>query len=169
MDDIHRYSNYFLPEIEFKILANFPLPRGEMVERWEEFQTRLREKKYSFGVWRGEESTPLNFQNLRFFNSHGEEIDYPNLVLNFLYLINRVSREQIGVCIDKTIPRVLDNQLPYLIIQRKNWKDLDQNFFIAVDGEILFPAVTSKFDPIFPILKLAELGGRFNWELKRWI
>jgi len=155
-----------MPEIPIKIVANFPLKKGREVENWEEF---LRQLPYAtFGVW-SELPFPTNLKEVTLYTPEGTPLTYSDVILNYLYLLNRVSREQIGVCIDREIPRILDNRLPYLIIQRKGRPELDQNLFIAVDGEVYFPMVSPKPELEFALYKLAELSVRTGIPIQRWI
>jgi hypothetical protein len=165
-------SRYFRPDIEFKILSNLPIPPhfnprwGVQVQSREELIARLKKGEGELGVWFPEGWR--DYRDLEFWGGDGVPLDYPQIVLNLLYFLNRVSREQVGVCLDKGIPRVLDNQLPYLILQRKSRIELDQNIFVAVDGVLLFPLITPTFDPFLPVLKLAELSRRVGEKVRRW-
>ena len=86
------------------------------------------------------------------------------MVLNYLYFLNSFIREQIGVCVDKSIPRIIDNSLTYLIVQRKDYKDYDENFFIANKGEIIFPMINKEYDLNLALIKLAEWKNRAGAE-----
>jgi hypothetical protein len=74
--------------------------------------------------------------------------------------LNSFLREQIGVCIEKKIPKIIDNELTYLIIQRKDKKEFSDMFFIAMDGEVIFPLISKEFDINLAIIKLAEWKNR---------
>ena len=74
--------------------------------------------------------------------------------------LNTFMREQIGVCINKNIPRIIDNELTYLIIQRKDKKDFSDMFFVAIDGEVIFPMISKNFDINLAIIKLVEWKNR---------
>ena len=167
------YKKYLRDDIDFKILSNYPFAYADIEEDFEEFKRRLG--GYDVGVWvdkmeNGEwkmENGELKMENgqwrmdeIRFFNSQGEELSWEDLVLNYMKALNTFMREQIGVCINKNIPRTLDNELTYLIVQRKDYKDFHDNFFIAVDGEVIFPMITKNFDIDLAIIKLVEWKNR---------
>ena len=153
------YSNYLRDDIDIKILSNFSFPFSEKVEDFEEFKQNL--KNYDFGVWVDNiESRECKINDLKIFNSLGEELSYEDVVLNYLNFLNTFIREQIGVCVDKSIPRIIDNNLTYLIVQRKDYKDFDENFFIANKGEIIFPMINKEFDLNLALIKLAEWKNR---------
>ena len=164
------YSNYLRDDIDIKILSNFSFPFSQKVENFEEFKKNL--KDYDFGVFyiekrekeEGKRGRNINFNDLEIYNSLGEELSYKDVVLNYLYFLNALMREQIGVCIDKNIPRILDNELTSLIIQRKDYKDFDENFFIANKGEIIFPMINKDFDLNLALIKLAEWKNRAGAE-----
>ena len=163
------YSNYLRDDIDIKILSNFSFPFSEIEENFEEFKEKL--KDYDFGVFfigkreeekgRGEE---INFNDLEIYNSLGEKLNWEEIVLNYLYFLNTFIREQIGVCVDKSVPRTIDNNLTYIIVQRKDYKDFDENFFIANKGEIIFPMINKEFDLNLALIKLAEWKNRARVE-----
>ncbi len=155
------YSNYLRDDIDIKILSNFSFPFSQKAEDFEEFKKNL--KDYDFGVWVEKwkiKNGKWKMDNLRIFNSLGKELSYEDVVLNYLNFLNALMREQIGVCVDKSLPRILDNELTSLIIQRKDYKDFDENFFIAHKGEIIFPMINKKFDLNLALIKLAEWKNR---------
>ncbi|WP_456488946.1 stationary phase survival protein SurE [Caminibacter pacificus] len=153
------YKKYLRDDIDFKILSNYPFAYADIEEDFEEFKRRLGD--YDVGVWVDKmENGELKMDEIRFFNSQGEELSWEDLVLNYMKALNTFMREQIGVCINKNIPRTLDNELTYLIVQRKDYKDFHDNFFIAVDGEVIFPMITKNFDIDLAIIKLVEWKNR---------
>jgi|GEM_PF-6737801 len=159
------WERFLMEDIPIKIIANFSLSKGREVDSWEEF---CRQLPYTYlGVW-SNSPFPVNFYDLTLFTPEGVPLEWWETVLNYLYFVNRASREQIGVLIEKGIPKVLDNQLSYLIIQRKKRKELDQNFLIAIDGEIIFPSVSKNFHLEFALYKLAELAGRAGIPIQKW-
>jgi hypothetical protein len=60
----------------------------------------------------------------------------------------------------KDIPRIIDHELTYLIIQRKIKPDFDENYFIAFDRKVYFPMISNEFDLKFSIIKLVEWAKR---------
>jgi len=155
------YSKFLRDDIDFKILSNYPFYMAEVEEDFEKFKNRLNE--YDVGVW-VDNKKDLKMNNILIFNSLGERLSWNDLVLNYLKSLNAFMREQIGVCVEKTLPRVIDNELTYLIIQRKNYKDFNENFFIAIDGEVIFPMITKEFDINLALIKLAEWKKRAGLE-----
>jgi hypothetical protein len=146
------YKKYLRDDIDIKILSNYPFYMAEVEEDFEKFKSKL--KNYDLGVWvRGDD---FRINRLKIFNSLGEELSWDDVVLNYLKSLNTFLREQIGVCVEKTLPRILDNELTYLILQRKNYKDFNENFFIAVDGEVIFPMIKKEYDVNLALIKLAE-------------
>jgi len=159
------YSNYLRDDIDIKILSNFSIPFSEIEEDFDKFKEKLKE--YDFGVWVDEDkkdNKELKIDELKILNSLGEKLSYEDVVLNYLNFLNTFIREQIGVCVDKSIPRVMDNNLTYIIVQRKDYKDFDENFFIANKGEIIFPMINKKFDLNLALIKLAEWKNRARAE-----
>ena len=156
------YKKYLRNDISFKILSNYPFYSADVEKDFEKFKQKLH--GYDVGVFvNGQwtmENGKLNDQNIKIFNSLGEELGWEDVVLNYLKALNTFMREQIGVCINKKIPRILDNELTYLIIQRKDKKDFSDMFFIAVDGEVIFPMINKEFDINLAIIKLAEWKNR---------
>jgi len=177
------YKKYLRNDISFKILSNYPFYSADVEKDFEKFKTKL--KNYDVGVWVEDEmriengelriektgSTKsrktfwgaegeLKITDLRLFNSLGEELSWEDVVLNYMKALNTFMREQIGVCINKKIPRILDNEFTYLIIQRKDKKDFSDMFFIAVDGEVIFPMISKEFDINLALVKLAEWKNR---------
>ena len=156
------YSKYLRPDISFKILSNYPFYSADIEEDFEKFKQRLPE--YDVGVWIENKlkmkSEKLKVNDLKIFNSLGEELGWEDIVLNYMKALNTFMREQIGVCINKNIPRVIDNELTYLIIQRKDKKEFSDMFFVAVDGEVIFPMINKNFDLNLALIKLAEWKNR---------
>ncbi len=155
------YSNYLRNDIDIKILSNFELPFADIEADFKKFKNKL--KDYNFGVWCEKwkmENVKCKINEIKIYNSLREELSYEDVILNYLYFLNILIREQIGVCIDKNIPRIIDNELNSLIIQRKNYKDFDENYFIAIDGEVIFPVINKKFDLNLALIKLAEWKNR---------
>ena len=158
------YKNFLRADIDIKILSNYPFEMTEIEKDFELFKKRVKE--YDFGVWVDEDVK--NFKDIKIFNSDFQELSWEDIVLNYLNFLNSFLREQIGVCIEKEIPRILDNNLTYLIIQRKNYKDFDENFFIAMDGEVIFPMINKKFDLNLALVKLAEWKNRAQKNLVKF-
>jgi len=156
------YKKYLRNDISFKILSNYPFYSADVEKDFEKFKQKLH--GYDVGVFvNGQwtmENGKLNDQNIKIFNSLGEELSWEDVVLNYLKALNTFMREQIGVCINKKIPRILDNELTYLIIQRKDKKDFSDMFFIAIDGEVIFPMINKEFDINLALIKLAEWKNR---------
>ena len=154
--------NYIRKDIDIKILSNFEMPFAKVEDNFEKFQKNL--KKYDLGVW-SKNIMLNNFNDVDIFNKKGEKLEWSDLVLNYLNSLNGFLREQIGVCIEKDIPRIIDNDLTYLIIQRKQKPDFDENYFIAFDKKVYFPMIKKEFDLIFSIIKLVEWSKRANKNL----
>jgi hypothetical protein len=160
------YEKYLRPDITFKILSNYPFYSADIEENFEKFKNRLSE--YDVGIFINEnlpnqpemENGKLNDENIKFFNSLGEVLNWEDIVLNYMKSLNTFMREQIGVCINKNIPRIIDNELTYLIIQRKDKKDFSDMFFVAIDGEVIFPMISKNFDINLAIIKLVEWKNR---------
>lgn len=151
---MEKYKNFLRDDIEVKIVSNFGF---EKVESFKEFKERI--KNADFGVWIEENKMgngEWKINEIKIFNNKGEELIYEDIVLNYMRFLNTFLREQLGVCIDKSVPRVIDNELTYLIVQRKDYKDFDNNFFIANKGEIIFPMISKEFDLELALIKLAE-------------
>ncbi|MEO1958338.1 MAG: stationary phase survival protein SurE [Nautiliaceae bacterium] len=149
------YKNYLRDDIDIKILSNYPFYMAEVENDFDKFKSKL--KDYDFGVWfEGD----FKINRLKIFNSLKEKLSWDDIVLNYLNSLNTFLREQIGVCVEKALPRVIDNKLTYLIIQRKNYKDFDENFFIAIDGEVIFPMIKKEYDVNLALIKLAEWKNR---------
>jgi hypothetical protein len=159
------YSKFIRDDIDFKILSNYPFYGVERIKDFNEFKNRL--KDYDLGVW-VDDKNDLRLNKLKIFNSHFERLSWEDLVINYMNFLNTFLREQIGVCINKNIPKILDNELTYLIIQRKDYKDFHDNFFIAVDGEVIFPMIKKEYDANLAIIKLAEWKNRANKKLKKF-
>ena len=151
---MEKYKNFLRDDIEVKIVSNFGF---EKVENFEEFKERIKDA--DFGAWIEKNKMgngELKIDEIKIFNNEGEELTYEDVVLNYMRFLNTFLREQLGVCIDKSVPRVIDNELTYLIVQRKDYKDFDNNFFIANKGEIIFPMISKEFDLELALIKLAE-------------
>ena len=152
------YEKYLRGDITFKILSNYPFYSADVEEDFEKFKQKLPE--YDVGIfvngqWKMENGK-LNDKDIKFYNSLGEELGWEDLVLNYMKALNTFMREQIGICINKNIPRIIDNELTYLIIQRKDKKDFSDMFFVAIDGEVIFPMISKDFDINLAVIKLAE-------------
>jgi len=159
------YSKFLRDDITFKILSNYQFYKADVVSDFEKFKEKLSE--YDVGVWvdeskmeNGDSIESLRFHELKFFNSLGEELNWEDLVLNYMKSLNTFMREQIGICVNKNIPRTIDNELTYLIVQRKDYKDFHDNFFIAIDGEVIFPMISKEYDVNLAIVKLVEWKNR---------
>jgi len=153
---------YIRDDIDIKILSNFEMPFANVENDFEKFKKKL--KKYDLGVW--SKNIMLNdFNDVEIYNKIGEKLEWSDLVLNYLNSLNGFLREQIGVCIEKEIPITIDNDLTYLIIQRKQKPDFDENYFIAFDKKIYFPMIKKEFDLFFSIIKLVEWSKRANKNL----
>jgi hypothetical protein len=152
---------YLRNDIDIKILSNFEMPFSEIEKDFDKFQQKLPD--YDLSVW--SKNIMLNdFNDIDIFNNKGEKLEWADIVLNYMNSLNGFLREQIGVCIEKDIPRIIDNDLPYLIIQRKIKPDFDENYFIAFDKKVYFPMISREFDLKFSIIKLVEWakrGGKF--------
>jgi len=156
------YEKFLRDDITFKILSNYPF-------KGVEFYEEIEKKNFSdYDMVIVANKNPKNFKDLKIYNKNKELLSWEDIILNYLNFLNTFLREQIGVCVPKNLPRVLDNSLTYLIIQRKDYKDFNDNFFIAQDYEIIFPMITKEFDLNLAILKLAEWGKRANKELVRF-
>lgn len=147
------YKNFLHPDIQVKILSNYPFYLADIEKDFEKFKKRL--KNYDVGIFI-ENKKNINFKSVRIFNSLGQELNWEDVVLNYLKSLNTFLREQLGVVIEKNIPRIIDNELTYLIIKRKNVKEFSDIFFIAIDGEVIFPMINKEFDMNLAIIKLVE-------------
>jgi len=147
------YKKFLHPDIQFKILSNYPFYLADIEKDFEKFKRRL--KNYDVGIFVKDEKN-INFKNVKVFNALGEELSWEDVVLNYLKSLNTFLREQLGVVIEKNIPRIIDNELTYLIIKRKNIKEFSDIFFIAIDGEVIFPIINKEFDMNLAIIKLVE-------------
>lgn len=147
------YEKFLHPDIQFKILSNYPFYLADIEKDFEKFKRRL--KNYDVGIFVKDEKN-INFKNVKVFNALGEELSWEDVVLNYLKSLNTFLREQLGVVIEKNIPRIIDNELTYLIIKRKNIKEFSDIFFIAIDGEVIFPIINKEFDMNLAIIKLVE-------------
>jgi len=156
------YEKFLRDDITVKILSNYPFFKADIEENFEKFKSKLKE--YDVGIWVDDELRMENgkfrINQLKIFNSLGEELSWEDVVLNYMKSLNSFLREQIGVCIEKKIPRIIDNELTYLIIQRKDKKEFSDMFFIAMDGEVIFPLISKEFDINLAIVKLAEWKNR---------
>ena len=156
------YDKFLRDDITIKILSNYPFFKADIEKNFKKFKSELRE--YDVGIWVDDElrieNAKLRINQLKIFNSLGEELSWEDVVLNYLKALNFFLREQIGVCIEKNISRIIDNELTYLIIQRKDKKDFSDIFFIAMDWEVIFPLISKEFDINLAIVKLAEWKNR---------
>lgn len=153
------YKKFLHPDIQIKILSNYPFYLADIEKDFEKFKKRL--KNYDVGIFI-ENKKNINFKSVRIFNSLGQELSWEDVVLNYLKSLNTFLREQLGVIIEKNIPRIIDNELTYLIIKRKNVKEFSDIFFIAIDGEVIFPMINKEFDMNLAIIKLVEWQKRAN-------
>ncbi len=161
-----KYKNFIRQDISIKILSNYPFSLAKVEEDFEKFMEKL--ENYDFGVWVDKKNL-LKLNEIKIYNNLGEKIEWHELVLNYLNFLNTFMREQIGVCVEKTLPRIIDNELTYLIIQRKNYKDFDNNFFIAMNGEVIFPMISKEFDINLALIKLAEWKNRAKKNLVKFL
>ena len=99
----------------------------------------------------------------------GKKLTFEEIVLVFMYLINASSREQIGVVIPKEIPTILDNELTYLIIKRKNIAEYSDIYFLVDDKKIIFPFFSKEENKVFNILKFAELVKRRDFDIDEFL
>ena len=99
----------------------------------------------------------------------GKKLTFEEIVLTFMYMINASSREQIGVVIPKEISTVLDNELTYLIIKRKNIPEYSDIYFLVDDKKIIFPFFSKEENKVFNILKFAELLKRREFDLDKFL
>ncbi|EDM24202.1 hypothetical protein [Caminibacter mediatlanticus] len=151
------YSQYILNN-DIKILSNYPFKMCDVEDDFNEFLKKVI--NYDFGVWIDDKNKNLKFTQIKIYNNKRKLLNYEDVVLNFLVFFNEILREQIGVCVDKKIPKIVDNKLTYLIIQRKDYKDFDENYFIANKGEIIFPAISKEYNLELALIKLADLKRR---------
>ena len=99
----------------------------------------------------------------------GRKLTFEEIVLVFMYLINASSREQIGVVIPKEISTILDNELTYLIIKRKNIPEYSDIYFLVDDKKIIFPFFSKDENKVFNILKFAELVKRRDFDIDEFL
>jgi len=160
------FLKYIRDDINFKILSNFDMPFSEKEEDFFKFKDKL--KNYDLGVWSNNImlTNENTFNDIEIYTKKGEILNWKNIVLNYLDALNSIMREQIGVCIEKDIPRILDNELVYLIIQRKSKADFDENFFIAFDKKVYFPMISKEYNLFLALVKLVELKKRARQEIK---
>jgi len=160
------FSKFIRDDINFKILSNFDMPFSEKEDNFEKFKEEI--KNYDIGFW--SKNIMLNendtFENIEIYTKKGELLNWKNIVLNYLDALNGIMREQIGVCIEKDIPRILDNKLVYLIIQRKSKADFDENFFISFDKRVYFPMISKEYNLFLALIKLVELKKRAGQEIE---
>ncbi len=156
------YKKYMRQDIDIKILSNYEFFMADVEKDFEKFKEKL--KNYDVGIFVNDEYKMKNskwkMNEITIYNSLGEKLSWEDVVLNYMKALNSFMREQIGVCIDKKIPRIIDNELTYLIIYRKDKKDFNDMFFIAIDGEVIFPMINKEFDLNLAIIKLAEWKNR---------
>jgi len=113
----------------------------------------------------------INYNNsmMEVITPKGRKLSFEEIVLVFMYLINASSREQIGIVIPKNISTILDNELTYLIIKRKNTPEYSDIYFIANENQIIFPFFDKQENKIFNILKFAELVKRRNFDIDEFL
>jgi len=112
----------------------------------------------------------INYKDeIEVFTPKGVKLSFEEIILLFLYLINLSSREQIGVIIPKYIPTILDNELSYLIIKRKNKPEYSDIYFLVYEKKIIFPFFSKTENKVFTILKLAELLKRRDIDIDNFL
>jgi hypothetical protein len=116
-----------------------------------------------------EEYIEINYNDtIEVITPKGKKLSFDEVILLFMYLINASSREQIGVVIPKDIPTIIDNELTYLIIKRKNTPEYSDIYFLVYDKKIIFPFFSKEENRVFNILKLAELIKRRNLDIEKF-
>jgi hypothetical protein len=116
-----------------------------------------------------EEYIEINYNDtIEVITPKGKKLSFDEVILLFMYLINASSREQIGVVIPKDIPTIIDNELTYLIIKRKNTPEYSDIYFLVYDKKIIFPFFSKEENRVFNILKLAELIKRRNLDIDKF-
>jgi len=108
-------------------------------------------------------------KNMEVITPKGRRLSFEEIILVFLHLINESSREQIGVVIPKYISTILDNQLTYLIIKRKNSPEYSDIYFLVDGDKIIFPFFSKEENREFNILKFAELIKRRNFDIDNFL
>jgi hypothetical protein len=140
--------NYLRDDIELNIKSNISLP---------------------IPFNQNKEYIEINYNDtIEVITPKGKKLSFDEIVLLFMYLINASSREQIGVVIPKDIPTILDNELTYLIIKRKNTPEYSDIYFLVYDKKIIFPFFNKEENRVFNILKLAELIKRRNLDIDKF-
>jgi len=99
----------------------------------------------------------------------GKKLTFEEIVLVFMYLINASSREQIGVVIPKNISTILDNELTYLIIRRRDIPEYSDIYFLVDGKKIIFPFFSKEENKVFNILKFAELVKRRKFDIDEFL
>jgi len=141
--------NYIRDDLDLNIKSNLELPIS------------FDEKK---------EYLEINYNDtIEVITSKGRKLTFEEIVLVFMYLINASSREQIGVVIPKEISTILDNELTYLIIKRKNIPEYSDIYFLVDDKKIIFPFFSKDENKVFNILKFAELVKRRNFDIDEFL
>ena len=116
-----------------------------------------------------EEYIEINYNDtIEVITPKGKKLSFDEVILLFMYLINASSREQIGVVIPKDIPTIIDNELTYQIIKRKNTPEYSDIYFLVYDKKIIFPFFSKEENRVFNFLKLAELIKRRNLDIEKF-
>jgi len=146
MDNI---LNYIRDDLELNIKSNIDLP------------IKFDENK---------EYIEINYNNtMEVITPKGRKLSFDEIILVFMYLINASSREQIGVVIPKELPTILDNELTYLILKRKNIPEYSDIYFLVDNKKIIFPFFSKEENKAFNILKFAELIKRRNFDIDEFL
>ena len=146
MDNI---LNYIRDDLELNIKSNIDLP------------IKFDENK---------EYIEINYNDtMEVITPKGRKLSFDEIILVFMYLINASSREQIGVVIPKELPTILDNELTYLILKRKNIPEYSDIYFLVDKKKIIFPFFSKKENKAFNILKFAELIKRRNFDIDEFL
>lgn len=141
--------NYIRDDLDLNIKSNIELP------------IPLDENK---------EYLEINYNDtIEVITPKGRKLTFEEIVLVFMYLINASSREQIGVVIPKEISTILDNELTYLIIKRKNIPEYSDIYFLVDDKKIIFPFFSKEENKVFNILKFAELVKRRDFDIDEFL
>ncbi len=147
-------------DIEFNIISNIDLPvKNKKVSSKDEVLKEVKDFDIGFFV----------DKDIEVITKNGKILTFEEFVLVFMYLINRSSREQVGVILPKNIPTILDNLLTYLVIKRKDTKEFSDIYFLVNDGEIIFPYFSKTENKIFNIVKFAELLKRRNLDIDNFM
>ena len=110
-----------------------------------------------------------NDDEIEVITPKGRKLTFEEIVLTFMYMINTSSREQIGVVIPKYISTILDNELTYLIIKRKNTPEYSDIYFLVDGKKIIFPFFSKEENKLFNVLKFAELTKRRDFDIDEFL